>query len=219
MTPHRWIIFERLLLYNILYADDYHSVQHYAQQQDPDILIPQHISRRAFISATFLLHNSILSYVLNYQVMCVLLGFVYITTLLHWNAVKYSGIIKTVDTVLANITIVYLTFVDSHRFCPIYHKYWNYVFSTTIGGFVVNEGLFYMQVTRYSNKVKYIETQYDFWPLTLLNYTNPNTYKRELAYIRNTHMHMFFVHIFPSISSAIFAILSHYQCNWTHESE
>lgn len=132
---------------------------------------------------------------------------------MHWNAVKYHGIIKTVDTVLANITIVRLTFVDSYRFCPIYHQYWMYVFSFIIGDFAINEGLLYMQVTRYENRVKYIENKYETWPLTLLNYTNPNTYKRELAYYRSTYTHMFFVHILPSVMSAIFAILSHYQCN------
>lgn len=114
---------------------------------------------------------------------------------------------------LANITIVRLTFVDSYRFCPIYHQYWMYVFSFIIGDFAINEGLLYMQVTRYENRVKYIENKYETWPLTLLNYTNPNTYKRELAYYRSTYTHMFFVHILPSVMSAIFAILSHYQCN------
>jgi hypothetical protein len=146
--------------------------------------------------------------------MCVLLGSVYITTILHWNAVKYSGEIKTIDTLLANITVLHLTFVDRYRFCPEYQQYWMYVFYIILSGFVVNEYLLYMQVTRFSNKVKYIENKYETWPLTMLNYTNPNTYKRELAYYRSTYTHMFFVHIVPSITSFIFAILSHYQCNW-----
>jgi hypothetical protein len=189
----------------------------YKQHDDPHILIPQHISRRALISATFLLNNSILAYALNYQVICVLLGSVYVTTLLHWNAVKHTGTIKTVDTVLANITILHLTFVDSYRFCPKHQQYWMYVFYTILCGFITNEVLLYMQVTRYSNRVKYIKNQYETWPLTILNYTNPNTYNRELAYYRSTYTHMFFVHILPSIMSAIFAIISHYKCNWKCE--
>lgn len=186
----------------------------YKQHCDADILIPQHISRRALISATFFLYNSVLAYVLDYRVMCILLGTVYVSTILHWNAVKYRGTIKTVVSSLAVITIARLTFVDSYRFCPIYQQYWMYVFSTIIGGFIVNEFLLYMQVTRYSNKITNIENQYGVWPLTLFNYTNPNTYARELAYYRSSHTHMFFIHILPSITSSIFGILSHYQCNW-----
>ena len=189
----------------------------YKQHCDPHILIPQHISRRAFISATFLLNNSIIAYVLDYQVLCVLLGFVYVTTLLHWNAVKYKGIIKTLDTVIATTTILYLTFIDRYRFCPKHQEYWLYVFGAIVCGFTMNEYLLYMQVTRYSNQVKYIKNNYETWPLTLLNYTNPNTYNRELAYYRSTYTHMFFVHILPLVMSSIFAIISHYQCNWKCE--
>uniref|UniRef100_A0A6C0HHA1 Uncharacterized protein n=1 Tax=viral metagenome TaxID=1070528 RepID=A0A6C0HHA1_9ZZZZ len=198
---------------------DHINIVVYKQHQDPNILIPQHISRRAFVSATFFLQNCILAYALEYRVLCILMGSVYIATLLHWNEVKYHGILRTVDTMLANIAVLYLTFIDSYYFCPIYQQYWFYVFGSAIGGFAVNQYLLHMQITRYSNQVKYIANQYETWPLTLLNYTNPNTYNRELAYLRNTHMHMFFIHILPSISAAIFAILSHYQCNWTCESE
>jgi hypothetical protein len=189
-----------------------HSV--YRQHCDISILIPQHISRRAFISAPLLLYNSVLAYSLNYKIICILLGSVYITTILHWNAVKYSSKIKTIDTVLANITILHLTFVDSYRFCPDHQQYWMYVFYIILGGFAMNEYLLYMQVTRFSNTVVYVENTYTKWPLSLLNYTNPNTYERELAYYRSTYTHMFFVHIVPSVISFLFGILSHYQCNW-----
>ena len=186
----------------------------YIQHCDPDILIPQHISRRALISATFFLYVSIVAYVLDYPVTCVLLGSVYITTLLHWNAVKYIGTIKIVDSALATTIILKLTFVDRYRWCTKFHQYWMYVFYILVCGFATNEYLLYMQVTRFSNKVVYTKSLYTIWPLTLLNYTNPNTYKRERAYYRSTYTHMFFIHIFPTTISAMFATISYQQCNW-----
>jgi len=188
----------------------------YKQHDDHHILIPQHISRRAFISATFLLNNSILAYVLNYPVLSILSGLLYITTLLHWNAVKHWGIIRIIDAILANTTILYLTFISSAQFCPIYQQYMFYVAGFVGSSFAINKYMLHMQVTYYSNRIIYIG-EYETWPLTLLNYTNPNTYTRELAYIRNVYIHMFCVHIFPSIMSSIFVILSHYQCNWKCE--
>jgi len=195
------------------------SVIRYKQHCDPDILIPQHISRRACISATFFLYVALLAHVLKYPVMCILLGFVYVLTLLHWNAVKHTGKIKTIDTTMANITVLYITFIDRYRWCPDYQRYWMHVFYIIICGFLTNEYLLHMQVTRFSNKIVYIENKYTRWPLNLLNYTNPNTAERERAYYRSTYTHMFFIHVLPTTMSATFAILSHYQCNWTCDSD
>jgi hypothetical protein len=191
----------------------------YKQHCDPHILIPQHISRRACISATFFLYVYILTYTLNYETLWILLGSLYVSSILHWNAVKYSGAIKTIDTVLANSTILHVTFVDSYRWCPDYQQYWMYVFYIIICGFLTNEYLLYMQVTRFSNKIVYIENKYTGWPLSLLNYTNPNTLERERAYIRNTYTHMFFVHVLPTVISFLFGTLSYHQCNWTCDSD
>ena len=191
----------------------------YTQHCDPVILVPQHISRRACVSGIFMLYNCIYAYSVDYPLASFLLGCVYITTLLFWNKVTFTGFIKTLDICIANVLVVRLTFVDSYRWCPEYTRYWKYVYCIALGSYAINEYLLYRQVRRFSNKVMHIEDKYTRWPLSLLNYTNPNTAERERAYYRSTYNHIFFIHFLLQIIAYLFVTLSYHQCNWTCDSE
>ncbi len=183
--------------------DSFESNSNYCREH---IRIPQHISRYAHLSATFFLYNSILAYVLKYRVLSFLLLCLYITTILHWNDCKY-GIIRNIDIIILCVTLAYVTFIESHNIFPKYRSYWFYLLGFVIIIHAINEYIFYMH-TRNSTEYVYVKHTYKTWPLTFLNYTEPNTYKRELAYTLATYLHMWFVHIIPSIVSAGFAILS-----------
>ena len=89
---------------------------------DDTIIIPQHISRHAFCSASFILFDSLLAFVLEYHVTGILLFFLYVSTMLHWNCVRRMSIIKIVDIILAISVLSYVTFVDIYRFTPYYQS-------------------------------------------------------------------------------------------------
>jgi len=187
----------------------------YLQHEDPEILIPQHISRKAFYSATGFLINAIISFIFDYKISAPLLFTLFVTTLLHWNKVKHKGIIKTIDIFFAVITSIYLLLVDSYRFCPEYQVYWFYGHYITVSAFVINECIFYLRTTPITIYIPFILRTSVFVPCSnvLTFYTKPNTYERELVYYINAYTHMFFCHIQPTVLFTIFSILSHYKCN------
>jgi len=92
----------------------------FKQHTDNIILIPQHISRVALISVQFLIFVCYLAYIYEYNRLCVLLFGLYVSSILHWNKVKYEGIVKTIYILLANGVILHVTIFDCYRFLHTY---------------------------------------------------------------------------------------------------
>jgi hypothetical protein len=182
----------------------------YLQHTDTDILVPQHISKKALYSAQCLIILSGIAFIYEYYKLFVLLFLLYISSILHWSKVLYKGLVKTIDIILAFSTIITITFYDINRFCPVYQKVWYYTVTIISTAFITNEVLFYYQVLRYSNKIINRPCK-NYWYFSL-EYTNPNTYQRELSYYRNTYTHMVFVHILPPVVSGYCGIKSYYTC-------
>jgi hypothetical protein len=182
----------------------------YLQHADKDILVPQHISKHALYSAQCLIILSFNAYKYEYYKLCVLLSTLYISSIFHWAKVRYKGLVKTIDIILAFSTMITITFYDINRFCPVYQNVWYYTVSIISTAFITNEVLFYYQVLRYKNKIINKPCKY-YWYFSL-EYTNPNTYQRELAYYRSTYTHMIFVHILPPVVSGYCGIKSYYIC-------
>ena len=63
-----------------------------------DIILPQYISRLAFYSAQSIIIVSVLVYYLNYYRLCLLLGCLYFTTLIHWSPASLAVSVITVVT-------------------------------------------------------------------------------------------------------------------------
>lgn len=175
----------------------------FLQHNDKDVLIPQHISRKAFLSIQTIFIDILFAYKLKYNVTFYNLSILYVLSMMHWNKVKRRGIIKTLDTTMAGYSCFYFTYIDSNRFLRIYQQIWYFCVFCSLFGFLMNEYLLYYQVLNEKKTNKHSKFHY-----FSLQYTIPNTYERELAYYRSTYTHMFFLHIFPFTISFIFAILS-----------
>jgi len=171
---------------------------------DTTIIIPQHISRHAFCSVQFILYNSLIAFLLHYHVTGSILFFLYFSTLLHWNCVRRMSIIKMVDIALAVSALSYVTFIDIYRFTPYYQNVWYISTTSSIIMFVINETLFYYQVSKQLRN-SCSDTKFHYFSLI---YTLPNSNARELAYFRNVYTHMFFLHVLPPCVSAICACRS-----------
>jgi hypothetical protein len=175
----------------------------YYQHNDKVILIPQHISRKAFYSIQIILLNSFIAYKLNYVYSFYNLSILYVLSMIHWNYVKRKGIIKTLDTIMASYSMICFTYIESNQFIRLYQKIWYLCVFCSLFGFFMNEYLLYYQVS-YERKNN-IRSKFFYFSL---EYTMPNTYERELAYYRSTYTHMFFLHILPFTISGTFAILT-----------
>jgi len=177
-----------------------------------DILIPQHISRRAFYSAPFILMDAIVGFYLgpHYYRISSLMVCLFFTTLLHWNKVMTweKGHIKKIDIVLASTSILSLHLIEKHHFVSPYREIWNATFWLTCFLFLMNETLFYFQIYRYSlDKSTREPKKYHYFSLAV---SAPQTQYREYCYYRNVYTHMAVVHMLPATMSAYCAIMSSY---------
>jgi hypothetical protein len=176
-----------------------------------DLIMPKHISRYAYYSATFFLLNSLLAFYLKYYVTCVLLVIVYITTLLHWSAVKKSGIIRSTDIFFSCLTIANWTIFELQRIHPFCKKIWYITLTIIFFVFTMNEILFYYQVLKYSDKYIDCGIPYKKWHYFTIEYSNPNTKSRTISYYRSAFTHIFILHIFSQVVVAYCAISSYLQ--------
>ena len=171
---------------------------------DDTVIVPQHISRQAFCSAQFILFDSLFAFLLEYNVLGYILFSLYISTMFHWNCVRRMSIIKMVDIVLAISAMSRVTFVDVYRFTPYYQTVWNVSTASILIMFIINETLFYFQVSNTANT----RNPSIYFHYFSLNHTKPNSKARELAYYRNVYTHMFFLHVLPPCVSAVCACRS-----------
>ena len=113
---------------------------------DNIILVPQHISRFALFSVEFILFVCYLAYIYEYNRLCILFFGLYLSSILDWNKVKYEGIVKTIDILLANEVILHVTIFDCYRFLDTHRFLWYNTVIICSVGFITNEYLFYHQV-------------------------------------------------------------------------
>ena len=185
----------------------------YLQHIDPIVLIPQHISRNAFYSIQMILIACGVAYFLEYYITFFLFFVIYITSLIHWNEVRYKSIVKNVDIALIIIGTLNLTLIESIKFIE-YRVVWFYFLPIFIGSFIMNERLLHYQVLIHKNEVikdktddkdKIVKFHY-----FSLEYTWPNTEARELAYYRSTYTHMFCIQICPFAVEIYCSIMAEY---------
>jgi hypothetical protein len=177
---------------------------------DDTIIIPQHISRHAFCSASFILFDSLLAFVLEYYALGTILFLLYFSTMLHWNCVQRMSVIKIIDIVLAVGSIYHATIIDSKRFTPYYQTVWFVTVIISFTMFFINEILFYFQVSSNNTvlRTSFLRSNYRTFHYFSREYTAPNSEARELAYYRNVYTHMLFLHVIIPWSCAICACRS-----------
>ena len=176
-----------------------------------DLIMPKHISRYAYYSATFFLLNSLLAFYFKYYISCILLAIVYTTTLLHWSEVKKVSTIKIIDIVFVFLTIANWTLFDLKRIHPLERNIWYTTLIIMCIAFTLNEILFYYQVLKHSDKYVENGVPYKKWHYFTFEYTNPNTKSRNLSYYRSAFTHLFIVHILSQVVVAYCVISSYLQ--------
>lgn len=171
----------------------------YLQHDDPDVAIPNHISKYGLISAQLLLANSVVSALHNYKSLSVISFFLYITTLLFWNNLTHSGFIKKVDIATGIVNVLSITYYDSLRFDALYKELWASVMSLGSLIYLFNSYIFYCQTTPDTQEIINDEPiiKYSYFST---KYIPPNTYNRELAYYYTSFVHIFALHFLPPVT-------------------
>ena len=170
------------------------------------ILIPQHISRCAFLSIPIFFPTYLVFKSLKYDFSEILLVLLF-TSFYHWNNVFDISFIKIIDIITSTTTLGIVTFHTSNHFNYHARLTWNLTVTTAITSFFINEYLFYYQVLKECPKHNAnCCTEFNYF--TLL-WTKPNTSQRKYAYYRNVYTHMFFLHVIPG-SVAIYCALHSY---------
>ena len=78
------------------------------------------------------------AYFLEYYITFFLFFVIYITSLIHWNEVRYKSIVKNVDIALIIISTLNLTLNESIKFKE-YRVVWFYFLPIFICSFIMNE--------------------------------------------------------------------------------
>ena len=148
-----------------------------------DILVPQHISKYACVSACLCLFpNCGITYVYGYTNLSLLFGVLFITSILHWHKVRH-GLISKIDKSVALMTMYQLTFVDRVRLHPTYQTYWFYVVGIMGTSFMFNE-------------------------LAFVSVKHMKSVERERACYYSVGRHIMFIHVLPTVTYGTFIILS-----------
>jgi hypothetical protein len=180
----------------------------YLQHDDPVVAIPFHISVYGLISAHFFLANSIVSLLHNYNSLSAFSLCLYITTLLFWNNLTHSGVIRIIDISTGIANILSITYYDSLWFDALYRELWASVLSTGCLIYLMNIYIFYCQTTpditnddqgddQGDNQDNASLTKYSYFSI---KYIPPNTYNRELAYYYSVFVHIIALHILPPVT-------------------
>jgi hypothetical protein len=173
----------------------------YSQHTDPTCCIPQHISKYGVYSAHIFLLTSPVHYYYGYNITCILGLLLYVSSVLHWRKVKQRGLIKTIDVIICVITINYITFYASARFCYRHRIYWFISAIVGVVSYLINK---YIEINQQclSNNSLFYKYDDDPYKYLSLKYTLPNTPQRELSYRYTVFMHICFLHVnFVAVST------------------
>ncbi len=122
----------------------------------------------------------------------------YLTTLLFWDNLTHSGIIKNLDIATGITNIIFITYYDSLRFDALYRELWASAMSIGCLIYLINTYIFYCQTTP-AKEITNDEppTKYSYFST---KYIPPNTYNRELAYYYSAFVHIIALHVLPPVT-------------------
>ena len=169
----------------------------YLQHDDKEILVPQHISKFCVYTCQMIVLNAFISFCYKYYILALVNFCLYLSSIVHWQKVKHSGIERKIDVCCVVTTLSHATYT-SFLMPRFYTSTW--LVSLSTGGliFYANEKLLYYQVLQYYNK-KVEKNVYKgnlpFYYFSM-EYTNPYTFEREVAYYRNVITHGLGLHAF-----------------------
>jgi len=174
--------------------------------------ISKHIARRAYYSIPFIFLASIVAYRYNYQRLSTLLVFLTYTSIAFWNSPKkgyYPE--KILDMGTAALTITTMITIESYYLLDIYrYLFWG-ITAVSITGYMVNDFWFEFNMkqldefSRHKNSknknVSFIDETPNSFELRKIEIARENVQSTRV------YIHMFLLHILPSVA-CIYCIMN-----------
>ena len=186
------------------------SSKSFLQHEDSDVVIPDHLCWPLLISSHLLLVTAIVSAVYGFWILFGVNMFVYITSILHWRAPRFSTIERKLDYIAVMTNIVYGTIFALSCRTLAYIIIW-FVGLFVIGVFFAsNETTFYVQVMKsptgsdINELVMEREGEQSCCPAT-----KPNTEEREWVYTRTVWIHLLCVHVLGNALALVIIVGKH----------
>jgi len=154
-----------------------------------NIIIPQKYSRRVFLGAPFLVFLGWTAHNKNFPLIKYITPPLLLCSLIHWNKLKSTGIIRKIDWLFAIAMMVAITSYEK-RFRKSDVFLWRCSIFIQLFTVIINASIFNIE----TNPCSLLHV---FFPM--YKYTFPNTKEREYAYKRCVNTHMFFIHILPGL--------------------
>lgn len=176
----------------------------YEQHDDKDVIIPDKIAFPLFISSHLLLVTSILCASYHMWTFFVVLFVVYLTSINHWRAPRFSSWARRLDYVAVFTSIAYGSYYATTLSISNTLIWFIGIFFVAII-FSCNEYLYYYQVMKsisgdmqYDHDIDSIKTNFtsnEKAALFVFYPTKPNTIERENVYKRTVFVHLVCVHV------------------------
>ena len=163
----------------------------YAQHDDDDVIIPDHLSKWLVLSAQLLLVSAILAFVYSFSVMGYLLVAVYITSIWHWRAPRFSSWARLFDYGAVAAAVVYASYLST-TLREVYTVTWFVGLAFIAFLFATNEYAYYVQVGRDPLGGEGTGMSNNLFGLP---YAARNTKEREGVFRRTVFVHLVAVHV------------------------
>lgn len=185
------------------------EIAEFVQHDDPDVIIPYHISIYLLYSSHLLLVTSIVAVSYGRYSLFAVLFAVYITSVMHWRKPRFSTIARKLDFIAVFAAIAYGSYYSIDR-CNQTELIYTWFIGLLIIAvmFTTNEVLYYYQVMKLPTGATVILSHninksyhtndnkslfcYYFKP------TQANTIERDNVYKRTVFIHLLCVHIFAN---------------------
>ena len=176
------------------------KVDDFEQHSDPDVVIPFNIARPLLYSSHLMLITSIVSIVCKVYGIAIVTFIVYVTSVLHWRAPRYSTMARKLDYVAVIAALIYASYYST-TVATKYSIAW-FVGISIIGViFATNETFFYRQTLRIPTGQRSGEGEEEYINVGTIfccESTQPNTAQRDWVYRRTVYVHLMCVHVFAN---------------------
>lgn len=165
------------------------EIHQFYQHEEPDVIIPYHIVRRTtWLTSQLLLVSAVIAAIYKIFIIAGLLFAVYITSIWHWYAPRFSTKIRIADFVAVFASISYGSYYST-TLAERYTIAWFVVLAFIAVVFAFNETSYYIQLQRNP------DGRESDLSISCLPSTKPNTSERESVYYRTAIIHSLCVHV------------------------
>lgn len=171
----------------------------YLQHEDPNIRVPEHISKWGIYSGQIFGIAGMVAWKYKEYMVGIIAGILYISTVLYWRRVEFYSVRRFIDILIVLGTIYYITIYVNKRYTIDKRELWIYIILLAGMVYIVNSIIFYYQTVGWLHVDGGKRGKDGIYEYFSLEFMKPNTENRELCYKYTMMIHSIFMHIVPGL--------------------